>query len=33
VPPNAALSILGSGTPDDIVVELSNPRLADGNLT
>ena len=31
-PPNAALSILGVGAPEDIVVELKNPRLTDGNL-
>ena len=31
-PPNAALSILGEGAPEDIVVVLRNPQLEDGSL-
>lgn len=31
-PPNAVLSILGGASLLDIVVELQNPRLEDGNL-
>ncbi len=32
-PPNAALSIFGDGEIHDVVVELYEPVLADGNLT